>query len=172
MTTPINTSFIDLLNEANQEFTPHFFPDESIIPTPDKSIISTIENKKKSLVDTVGNLKKQFLQSIQPTGQISKKTVDEINKEYELFNKDIEARNQILNKDASLKERIEELEKQIKTNEMKQMLLDDELKKEKEKEKEKSPISPSATVDTSDPGVILRTNKDVATMKVSRPENK
>ena len=162
MTTPINTSFIDLLNEVNKKFTPHFFPDESII--------STIENKNRSLVDTLGNLKKQVLQSIQPTGQISKKTVDEINKEYELFNKDIEARNQILNKDASLKERIEELEKQIKTNEMKQMLLDDELKKEKEKEK--SPISPSATVDTSDPGVILRTNKDVATMKVSRPENK
>ena len=164
MTTPINTSFIDLLNEANQKFTPHFFPDESIIPN--------IEKQKKTIVDKLSNLKSQFLQSIQPTGQINRKTVDEINKEYELFNKDIEARNQILNKDTTLKERIEELEKQIKANEMKQILLDDELKKEKEKVKEESAISPSATVDTSDPGVILRTNKDVAIMKVTRPENK
>jgi hypothetical protein len=166
MTTPINISFIDLLNEANQKFTPHFFPDESI------SNIPNIEKQKKTIMDKLSNLKSQFLQSIQPTGQMSKKTVDEINKEYELFNKDIEARNQILNKDASLKERIEELEKQIKANEMKQILLDDELKKEKEKMKEQPTISPSATVDTSDPGVILRTNKDVATMKVTRPENK
>jgi DNA repair exonuclease SbcCD ATPase subunit len=160
------------LNEANNKFTPYFFshlgkPLEEVAQQ--KSMLERLS----SLSANVSDLKKQFLKMIQPEGQETNlKTQEQIDKKYEQFNEDIEARNKLLNADTKTKEELQRLQQQIKDNETIQAALNNEL--EKLKETTTRPLTkPGATIDTSDPGVILHTttNQDVAKMKILVPDS-
>jgi CHAD domain-containing protein len=102
------------------------------------------------------------------------KTVKEINEEYDKFNKDIEKRNELLKADSKTKAEIEKLQEQIKANKLKEEILSSE-KQELENQLKAAKENPSKTkphaiLDTSEPGIILHTNKPVANMKINRPD--
>ena len=168
--------FKDLLYEANN-FTSNFFPNfgklttDETIPEKKKSMLSGLYDASSKLKDTSSKLKKQFLEKIQPEGQKDKiQTKKEIDEQYEKFNTDIEARNTLLNADAKTKKEFEDLQKQIKENERKQSILEEQLKDAKETSG--TVINkPGTKVDISDPGVILHTNEDVAKMTINIPDN-
>lgn len=162
--------FSNLLNEADK-FTQYFFgnfENSSEEVTQRKSLLETLS----TLSANASDLKKQFLKMIQPEGQETNlKTQQEIDKKYKKFNEDIEARNKLLNADTKTKEELQKLQQQIKNNEITQASLNAELKTLKETSTR--PLTkPGATIDTSDPGVILHTNQDVAKMKILVPDSK
>jgi myosin heavy subunit len=161
--------FSNLLNEANQHFTPYFFGNFEKSP---ENVISEKNSRLLRILDSASDLKREFLKKIQPKGQEKNlKTQKEINEEYEKFNEDIEKRNELLNADTKTKEELKKLQQQIKDNETTQAALNTELKTLKETSTR--PLTrPGATVDTSDPGIILHTNKDVAKMKILVPDSK
>jgi len=182
MTTQENI-FYHLLKEANNIFTPHFFPDFEKVTNIQTDVTQPADIVKKQttiskLYDSSSQLKKQFLEKIQPKGQLDKlENKKDIDAAYEKIHRDIENRNKLLNdKGDKNKKELEELQKQIEENNIKQALLQDELEKSKRKLKENATsVSAMSTVgskaDTSDPGVILHTDKDIAKMKVNMPDN-
>jgi DNA repair exonuclease SbcCD ATPase subunit len=154
--------FTNLINEANNYFTPYFFG----YITEKKSLLSRLS-------DSASELKKQYLEKIQPKGQVDNlKTKEEIDKAYEKYHNDIEKRNELLNNDQKTREEIEQLKQKIKelenaSNELKTKETGADLITATKKKTQE------ATVDTSDPGVILHTNnKDIAKMKTNVPKKK
>jgi glucose-6-phosphate-specific signal transduction histidine kinase len=169
--TPQERIFIGLLNKANIQFTPHFFGDFGKSP---ENVIAEKQSMISQLSDRASILKKKFLENlekIRPKGQIDNlQTQKEINEQYEKFNKDIEARNILLKADTKTKKELEKLQEQLKQTEIKQALLEDQVKLAKESSV-KVTSNQGAIVDTSDPGVILHTDKDIAKMKILLPDS-
>jgi len=171
--TPQERTFIHLLNEANINFTPHFFGNFG------KSLEAILETKSRlsELLDTASELKEKYLKKIQPEGQLDKlKTKEQIDAAYAKLHENIEEKNEFLkNKDEKTKRDIEALQKEIDQNNFNKELLEDKLLEAEQKLRDgasstKVTSSPGAMVDRSDPGVILRTNNDIVKMKTLVPD--
>jgi hypothetical protein len=167
--------FADLLKEANQQFTPHFFGNLGKTP---EAIVET-KSRLSKLSDSASNLKINFLKKIQPEGQLDKlKTKDQIDAAYDILHKNIEAKNEFLkSKDDKTKKEIEALQKEIQQNKMNQSQLQDQLVEAERKfadgvSSTKVTTKPGAIADTSDKGIILQTKEPIARMKTLVPVSK
>jgi predicted RNase H-like nuclease (RuvC/YqgF family) len=162
--TPQQVFFEIVLNQANRRFTPRFF--ENLGKSPE-NIIAEKASRLSRLLDSASELKKKILEKIQPERQVENlQTQKEINEQYDKFNQDIEARNELLKGDTEMKKEFEKLQKQLRQTEVKQASLEDELEEAKNIS---GKVTSKPGIDMSDPGVILHTDKDIAKMKIIVP---
>jgi hypothetical protein len=167
--------FSNLLKEANQQFTPHFFGN---LGKTSEAIVET-KSRLSKLLDRASQLKINFLKKIQPEGQLDNlKTKAQIDAAYDNLHKNIEAKNEFLkSKDDETKKQIEALQEEIQQNKINQLVLQDQLE-EAERKLANGVSSTKVTTklgeiaDTSDKGIILQTNKPIAIMKTRVPVSK